>query len=59
MAEFCLACWNRLNHTESTGRDWLLSKEPDLCEGCGEWKAVIVRPRRAKLLYDLTHRRTR
>ena len=57
MAEFCLSCWNRINRAKSTERDWVLSKELDLCEGCGKWKAVIVRRRRAKLLYDLRHRR--
>lgn len=56
MAEFCLSCWNRINHTKSTERNWIFSKELDLCEGCGEWKLVIVRPRQAKWLYDMTHR---
>lgn len=49
MAEFCLECWNRINHTNDTEADWLLSKELDLCEGCGEWKHVIVKPRFWKL----------
>lgn len=55
MAEFCLDCWNRINECDDTQRDWILSRELDLCEGCGEWKPVLVVPRRHKLLYDLLH----
>ncbi len=53
MAEFCLDCWNKMNHTQDTERDWILSETPDLCEGCGQWKPAIVIPRERKLLYDL------
>ena len=38
MAEFCLDCWNRLNETDALPGKYILSKELDLCEGCGEWK---------------------
>jgi len=55
MAEYCLDCWNKMNHAHDTERDWILSDELDLCEGCGQWKPVIVTIRRHKLLYDLTH----
>ena len=54
MAEFCLSCWNKLNDCNETEFDWVLSAEPDLCEGCGQWCPVIVRPRRCKLFYLLT-----
>lgn len=57
MAEFCLDCWNRINHREDTKRDWILSEELDLCEGCGTRRQVIVAPRKHKLLYDLLHRK--
>lgn len=39
MAEFCEECFKRLIP------DWditQISKERDLCEGCGEWKPVVV-----------------
>lgn len=40
MAEFCLDCFNELNHTHYTKSEvWL---EEDFCEGCGEWKPCIV-----------------
>lgn len=46
MAEFCLWCWNRINGTEDNERKYILSKDLDLCEDCGEWKHVIVAERR-------------
>lgn len=42
MAEFCLACWNRLNQTADGAEKFIISKHPDLCEGCGLQKPVIV-----------------
>lgn len=53
MAEFCLDCWNKLNKTQFTEKEYVLSKEPDLCEECGQWKPVIVRVRRIPGLYTL------
>ena len=53
MAEFCLDCWNKLEGTHATERDYVLSGEWDLCEGCGEWKRVIVRKRYFPALYTL------
>lgn len=45
VAEFCLDCWNEINGTDETKDKYVYSKELDLCEGCGEWKHVIVRER--------------
>lgn len=55
MAEYCLECLGKLDHTQYTERDFILSGEDDLdlCEGCGEWKRVVIVKRDAKLLYDL------
>lgn len=53
MAEFCLDCWNRLSGKEFTEKEYVLSRGLDLCEGCGEWKPVIVRVRRFPALYVL------
>lgn len=53
MAEYCLDCWNRFNHTEKTERDYVLSRTPSLCEGCRQWKPVIVKARQCKALYDV------
>ncbi len=44
MAEFCKECFLQMNE----GEEWLddkqivVSQELDLCEGCGEWKEVVV-----------------
>ena len=57
MAEFCLDCWNKLNHIRLTEEDVTLSEELDFCEGCAEWKQTIVFPyrkRRKKKLFSLT-----
>lgn len=40
VAEFCLKCFNKMNHTHYTEKDvWL---EEDLCEGCAEWKPCVM-----------------
>lgn len=51
MAEFCPKCWGELNGVFTRERDYVLSRPPELCEGCGEYKRVIVVPRRKGLLY--------
>lgn len=53
MAEFCLDCWNELNGSHDTEREWVLTKDLNLCEGCGQWKQTILVARRGRLLYDL------
>ena len=45
MVEFCLACWNQLNDRQDGPERYVLSREPDLCEGCGQREPVIVRER--------------
>ena len=41
MAEFCLECLQKFepNANES---NTILSTNPDLCEGCGEFKPVVI-----------------
>ena len=55
MAEFCLECWNKLNGTDDDERKYVLSKEWDLCEGCGKWKPVIIMERKAYYIYKLRY----
>ena len=52
MAEFCLDCWNKINKTEENEKKYVLSKDLDLCEGCGEWKRVIIMERKAYYMYN-------
>lgn len=47
MAEYCRECAERcLGFTEKELKHAVWSKEPDLCEGCGEYTTVLVRLRR-------------
>ncbi|MCI8971945.1 MAG: hypothetical protein HFF99_10845 [Oscillibacter sp.] len=57
MAEFCLTCWNRMNRTPGTERDYILSNGRELCEGCGRFCRVVEGERTFKFLYDLRHRK--
>lgn len=53
MAEFCLECWNKMNGTCETEKDWKLSKVLELCEGCGEYKQIIVAPKNLHIDWKL------
>ena len=55
MAEFCLACWNKINNTKDRKRKYVISKNLDLCEGCAEWKPVIIMERKAYYFYKFRH----
>ena len=46
MAEFCLACWNKIMDTDDPAKKYIISRDLDLCEECGQWKPVIVRIKR-------------
>ena len=45
MAEFCIKCWNEINGINDSEDMYFMSKSLDLCEGCGEWKSVIIKPK--------------
>ena len=55
MAEFCLDCWNKINGTEDSDRKYILSKDLDMCEDCGEWKSVIIMKRKAYYKHKLRY----
>lgn len=42
MAEFCLECWAKKNREKPDKKKYIISKETDLCEGCGEIKPVVI-----------------
>ncbi|MCL2748355.1 MAG: hypothetical protein FWE59_06850 [Oscillospiraceae bacterium] len=48
MAEFCLDCWNKLNHIRLKAEDVVLSDYLDFCEACAEMKPTIVCYRKHK-----------
>ena len=45
MAEFCLDCWNSINETNHSKNRYILTDDLELCEGCGEYKQVIIAER--------------
>ena len=51
MAEFCLKCLNKINEKDEPESKYIISKEPYLCEECGEWKRVVVMERKAYYIY--------
>ena len=53
MAEFCLDCWNKINGTNDSSQKYLFSDEPELCEGCGKQKKVIITERKSYYKYKL------
>ena len=42
MAEFCLECWNELNGTNDKPSKYVITKDYYFCEGCSQWKQVII-----------------
>lgn len=42
MAEFCAKCFDKINGTDSNKRKYILSKNLELCEECGQWAHVVV-----------------
>ena len=46
MAEFCLTCYQRILKGKETKRQMVLSKRPELCEGCGACEPVVLQVRR-------------
>ena len=55
MAEICLDCWNEMNETEDSEEKYIMSKELDLCECCGQWKSVIIMERKAYYMYKFRY----
>lgn len=48
MAEHCIDCWKKLHQSEpqKSPKHLILSKEPELCEGCGKYRPVVLMERR-------------
>ena len=52
MSEICLDCYNEIMGTNESKKMFLISKELDLCEECGQWKPVIIRARTRYLIKE-------
>ena len=55
MAEFCLDCFNKINKSNDGEEKFVLSKDLDLCEGCGQWKHVVIMERRAYYMHKFRY----
>ena len=53
MSEICLDCWNKLNETKDPARKYILTRQKELCEDCGQRKRVIIRMRLPYIYLDL------
>ena len=45
MAEFCVECWHKLTGMGDEKWRYVITSYKDLCEGCGQYKQVIVTER--------------
>lgn len=50
MAEYCLDCFNHLNQSNENEHKYIISKYPELCEGCGKMKPIVIAKRGNVLL---------
>lgn len=56
MAEFCAECARKVLGLRG---EFVMSKESDLCEGCGELKRVVVRVKGETLLQKIFQKQKR
>ena len=52
MAEVCLDCWNKDMGTKEKPGKFLMTRKPELCEECGQYKRVIIRYRLHCIIAD-------
>ena len=52
MSEICLDCWNKYEKTADKPNKFVMSRKPDLCEECGQYKRVIIRYKMRYILAD-------
>lgn len=50
MAEFCLDCWNKITGKNDPASKYIISKDLDLCEECGNITNVIIMERKSYYL---------
>ena len=52
MSELCLECLNKLMGTNDPAKKYIISRELDLCEECGEWKPVVITIKKRYLIKE-------
>lgn len=55
MSEICLDCWNNMNESKDNEKKYILSRDLDLCEGCGEWIPVIIMERKVYYIHKFRY----
>ncbi len=55
MAEYCVDCWNKIHEIEppKPAERFILSKTPELCEGCGKYCPTVILERRGYYRHKL------
>lgn len=53
MAELCLNCWNKMNNRNDPPSKYIISKDLQLCEGCGRITNVIIVERKYYYMHIL------
>lgn len=43
MSEICLECLNKIMQTNDPPNKYVLSKDLELCEECGQMKHIVIR----------------
>ena len=49
VAEYCLDCFNKIEHTNFKENQVIQSQYPSICEGCKQPQKVVIRVRRSVL----------
>ena len=52
MSEICVDCWNKVTENNYRKKKFIVSRQPELCEECGQWKPVIIRYKGRYILKD-------
>ena len=52
MSELCVDCLNKLMGTKDSAREYIVSRELDLCEECGEWKPAVIAMKKRYILLE-------
>lgn len=52
MSEICLDCYNEIMKANDTKRKFIITRKPDLCEECRQFKPVIIRVKTRYILKE-------
>ena len=52
MSEMCLDCLNKALNAEESPKKFIISRKPEFCEDCGQYKRVVIRYKMRYILAD-------